>query len=81
MKIEDINLVTKKCNAQDINVATKPDEEFFDAQETLALQSSLPLELLVNGEVSHTWILDSRASLCMTPHKEWFMIYDLGCRG
>ena len=54
---------------------TKPDEEFFNAQITLALQSSLPIELLVSGEVSHTLVLDLRASLHVTPHKEWFTTY------
>ena len=31
--------------------------------------------MLVNGAVSHTWILDSGVSLHVTPHKEQFTHY------
>ena len=31
--------------------------------------------MLVSGEVSHTWILDSGAFHHVTPHKEWFTHY------
>ena len=33
-------------------------------------------EILVSGEVSHAWILDSGASLHGTPHREWFSRYE-----
>ena len=36
MKIEEINLVTKECDAQDINVVEKPNKVFFDTHETLS---------------------------------------------
>ncbi|MCO5578023.1 hypothetical protein L7F22_031861 [Adiantum nelumboides] len=35
----------------------------------------MPVELLVSGEVSHIWILDSRAPLHVTPHRHWFTTY------
>ncbi|MCO5592568.1 hypothetical protein L7F22_046571 [Adiantum nelumboides] len=55
---------------------TKNNDVFYDAQETLSLQSSMPAELLVSGEVSHTWILDLGASLHVTPHRHWFTTYE-----
>ncbi|MCO5573907.1 hypothetical protein L7F22_027682 [Adiantum nelumboides] len=55
---------------------TENDDVFYDAQETLSLQSTMPAELLVSGEVSHTWILDSGASLHVTPHRHWFTTYE-----
>ena len=66
MKIEEINFVMEEHDSQDINVVIKPHEQFFNAQESLALESSLPAKLLVRGEVSHTWVLDSRVSSCDT---------------
>ena len=37
----------------------------------------MPVELLVvSGGVSHTWILDSGASLHVTPHRDWFISYE-----
>ncbi|MCO5604461.1 hypothetical protein L7F22_058627 [Adiantum nelumboides] len=36
----------------------------------------MPAELLVSGEVSHTWILDLGASLHVTPHRHWFTTYE-----
>ncbi|MCO5563990.1 hypothetical protein L7F22_017645 [Adiantum nelumboides] len=58
VKIEELNIVQDDCDAQDINMLTENNDVFYDAQETLSLQSSMPAELLVSGEVSHTWILD-----------------------
>ena len=43
----------------------------------LALQSTLSTELLVTGEVSHTWILNSSAAFHVTPHHDWFTWYDM----
>ena len=54
MNIKEINLVIKKCDAQDINVVTKPNEEFYDTKDTLALQSSLSAKLLVSVVKCHT---------------------------
>ncbi|MCO5588661.1 hypothetical protein L7F22_042619 [Adiantum nelumboides] len=56
VKIEEINVVFYACDAQDINMLTEIDDVFFDAHESLSLQSSSIVELLVSGEVSHTWI-------------------------
>ena len=33
------------------------------------------MKCLSAGEVSHTWVLESRVSLHVTPHKEWFTTY------
>ncbi|MCO5590742.1 hypothetical protein L7F22_044717 [Adiantum nelumboides] len=76
VKVEELNIVQYDCDAQDINMLTKNDDVFYDAQETLSLQSSMPIELLVSGEVSHTWILDSGALLHVTPHMHWFTTYE-----
>ena len=50
-------------------------ETYYDAQDTLCLESSLSNKVLVSGEVSHTWILDLGVSLHVTPHKEGFTHY------
>ena len=42
----------------------------------LSLDSKLSAEVLVSGEISHTWILDSGASLHVTPHRDWFTRYE-----
>ncbi|MCO5597089.1 hypothetical protein L7F22_051163 [Adiantum nelumboides] len=76
VKIEELNIVQDDCDARDINMLTKNNDVFYDAQETLSLQSSMSAELLVSGEVSHTWILDSGASLHVTPHRHWFTTYE-----
>ena len=44
--------------------------------DTLSLDSKLSPEVLVSGETSHTWILDSGASLHVTPHRDWFTRYE-----
>lgn len=87
IKIEQINMVTEAQGAQNINVLMESIDKFYDAQDTLCLESSLFAEILVSDEVSHTcWILDSGASLHVTPHHEWFTRYEetigsvtLGC--
>ena len=56
-------------------------ETYYDAQDTLCLESTLSAEVLVSGQVSHTWILDSSASLHVTPHKEWFTLHYEETRG
>ncbi|MCO5555218.1 hypothetical protein L7F22_008762 [Adiantum nelumboides] len=76
IKIEELNIVQDDCDAQDINMLTENNDVFYDAQETLSLQSSMPAELLVSGEVSHTWILNLGASLHVTPHRQWFTTYE-----
>ena len=48
----------------------QPLEVFHDAQESLCLESTVSIEILVGGEVSHAWILDSGASLHVTPRIE-----------
>lgn len=49
IKIEEINVVSHDCDAQDIIVLQEIEDVFFDAPKTLPLQSSLPAELLVSG--------------------------------
>ena len=49
---------------------------FFDAQESLCLESTISAEILVSGEISHAWILDSGVSLHVTPRREWFSHYE-----
>ena len=49
---------------------------FSDAQESLCLESTVSAAILVSGEISHAWSLDSGASLHVTPHKEWFSRYE-----
>ncbi|MCO5604716.1 hypothetical protein L7F22_058886 [Adiantum nelumboides] len=44
--------------------------------ESVSFSSSMPAKLLVSGEVSHTWILDSGALLHATPHRHWFTTYE-----
>ena len=75
MKIQEINFV-ESHDMQDINVLTESVETYYDAHDTLCLESTLSVEVLVSGEVSHTWILDLGASLHVTPHKEWFTHYE-----
>ena len=48
----------------------QPSEVFHDAQESLCLESTVSAEILVSGKESHAWILDSGASLHVTPHRE-----------
>ena len=74
--IQEINVVTDDCDAQDLNVLTKIVDTSLDAQDALCLESTLSAEVLVSGELSHTWILDSGASLHVTPHCEWFTRYE-----
>ena len=50
-------------------------------QDICFLDSNLPAEILVSGEVSHSWVLDSDASLHVTPHREWFTSYESGSHG
>ncbi|MCO5603454.1 hypothetical protein L7F22_057604 [Adiantum nelumboides] len=50
VKIEELNIVQDNCDAQDINMLTENNDVFYDAQETLSLQSSMPAELLVSGK-------------------------------
>ncbi|MCO5604116.1 hypothetical protein L7F22_058275 [Adiantum nelumboides] len=76
VKIEELNIVQDDCDAQDINILSENNDVFYDAQETLSLQSFMPAELLVSGEVSHTWILDLGALLHVTPHRHWFTTYE-----
>ena len=45
-------------------------------QDICFLDSSVPAEILVSGEISHSWILDSSALLHVTPHREWFSSYE-----
>ena len=66
MKSEEINVVT---DTQDNSVVADP-------QDILCLESSLSVEVLVSGHVSHTWILDLGASFHVTPHREWFSRYE-----
>lgn len=49
---------------------------FDDAHKSLCLESSFSPIILVNGEMSHAWIIDSSASLHVTPHREWFSRYE-----
>ena len=74
MKIQEINIF-ESHDAQDINVFIESFETYYDAHDTFCLESTLFIEVLVNGEVSHTWILDLGVSLHVTPHKEWFTHY------
>ncbi|MCO5562447.1 hypothetical protein L7F22_016075 [Adiantum nelumboides] len=75
LKIEELNIVQDDCDAQDINMLIENDDVFYDAQETLSLQGFMTAELLVSGEVSHTWILDLGALLHVTPDRHWFTTY------
>ena len=63
-------------DAQEINVVTETFDVYYDAMDTLSLDSKLSAEVLVSGEISHTWILDSGASLHVTPHRDWFTQYE-----
>ncbi|MCO5554169.1 hypothetical protein L7F22_007695 [Adiantum nelumboides] len=76
VKIEKINVVFYACDVQGINMLIEIDDVFFDAHESLLLHSLFPSELLISGEVSHTWILDLGASLHVTLHREWFTTYE-----
>ena len=60
---------------KEINMVTEVD------QDICFLDSNLPAEILVSGEVSHSWVLDSGASLHVTPHREWFTSYESGSHG
>ena len=53
----------------------QPSKVFHDAQESLCLESTVSKEILISGEISHAWIMDSGASLHVTPHREWFSRY------
>ena len=75
VKIQEINFV-ESHDAQDINVLTKFVETYYDAQDTLCMESTLSVEVLVSGQVSHGWILNLGASLHVTPHKEWLTCYE-----
>ena len=57
MKIQEINMVSHQ-DEQEIQLA-ECTETFFDAEQSLSLESNLTAEILVSGEVSHTWVLDS----------------------
>ena len=73
VKIQEINLVADATNdAQEINAVTETFDVYYDAMDTLSLDSKLSTEVLVSGKISHTWILDSGASLHVTPHRDWF---------
>ena len=50
VKIQEINFV--ECHdAQDINVLTDSIETYYDAQDTLCLESTLSAEVLISGQV------------------------------
>ena len=77
VKLDKLNVVTHTSDSQDILTLDQPSEEFHDAQESLCLESTVAVEILVSGgEISHAWILDSGASLHVTPHREWFSRYE-----
>ena len=59
-------------DAQEINAIIETFDVYYDAMDTLSLDSKLSAKVLVSGEISHTWILDSGASLHVTPHRDWF---------
>ena len=60
----------------DIHIATDDQDNnvILDGKHILCLESSLSIEVLVSGHVSHTWILDLVANFHVTPHREWFRI-------
>ena len=74
-KIEELNVVTHDSDSQDILALDQSSETFYDAQESLCLESTVSVEILISGEISHAWIMDSGASLHVTPHREWFSCY------
>ena len=65
MKIQEINFV-ESHDPQDINVLVESIETYYDAHDTLCLESTLFAEVLVSGQVSHTWIYDLGASVSRT---------------
>ena len=69
-------MVTHNSDSQDILMLDQPSEVFHDAQESLCLESTVSVEILVSGKVSHAWILDSGASLHVTLHREWSSRYE-----
>ena len=76
VKIEELNVVTHDNDSQDIVVLNHSSEislfTFFDVQEILCLESTVFAKILISGEISHAWIMDSGVSLHVTPHREWF---------
>ena len=70
IKIEELNVVTHDSDSQDILALDQPLEIFHDAQESLCLESTISVEILVSGEISHAWIMDSGASLHVKLHRE-----------
>ena len=76
VKIDELNVVTHNSDSEDILTLDQPSEVFHYAQESLCLESTVSAEILISGEVSHAWILDSGASLHVTPHREWFSRYE-----
>ncbi|MCO5591956.1 hypothetical protein L7F22_045949 [Adiantum nelumboides] len=48
IKIEELNIVQNDCDTQDINMMIENNDVFYDAQETLCLQSSMLAKLLVS---------------------------------
>ena len=66
MKIEEINAVTEDSEDGDVLLTSSLDGAHLVATDDL---------------VMHDWILDSRASFHVTPHKEWFTTYDASRKG
>ena len=69
-------MVDATNDAQEINAVTETFDVYYDAMNTLSLDSKLSAEVLVSGKISHTWILDLGASLHVTPHRDWFTRYE-----
>ena len=66
MKIEEINAVSEDSEDGDVLLTSSLDGAHL---------------VVIDDLVMHDWILDSRASFHVTPHKEWFTTYDASCKG